>query len=365
MPAIKASLAVVLVVVILGYALWLQHCENQRLLDDLRMCSTTAQPEGGWIRSVQSIFYSVSSVAGLLAVMWSMYHQYLRSGFSFNRRITTIVTSDYTPDIPDVYIPRQQDEGLREKLRDNINERARSKFFMLVGESGSGKTTLMQTLLKTRYRKGVIELSLSSEEMISNRARRSISFIEQVQTGIKEKLGKLFEHPESDGNFLDFVKKASEARKAATGENAHPLIIYIMLESKNDLDYSTMEDFAKAFASVGTQLSSKTHSCKNIVEFSKTAISDEIKRLNPSDQTPFEVNAMTEDEFLDIGRQLLAVSKDEQDLVEPYLRYFHDWLGGHTKILTSFQARTKSASMCSLLFLYRPSPVKLSPWGKK
>ena len=147
------------------------------------------------------------------------------------------------------------------------------------------------------------------------------------------------------------MKHANDVREKAKGKDAHPLIIYINLESKKDLDYDTMMDFADSLGSQATMLSSKTHSCETIVELSHTAMSDDIKKMRPSDQTPFEVNAMTEDEFLKIGKQVLKVSKDEQKLVDEYLKYYHDWLGGHTKTLTDLATEAQPASMHTLCCL--------------
>ena len=262
-----------------------------------------------------------------------------------------IVTANYTPTIFDQvpgqdrgYISRQQDDALRKSVRDNIDGVTHG-FLMLVGESGSGKTTLMQNLLKNEYKEGVLELSLSAETLINRSVTHGKSFIDQIKEGVWEKFAECATHPKRHRNFLDFVKHANNIRKKARGEDAHPLIIYIALESKKDLKYDTMMEFAGAFGSVATMLSSKAKSCKTIVEFSKSAISDDIKRLRGSDQIDFEVNAMTEDEFLKIGKQVLKVSNDDRNLVDQYLKYYHDWLGGHTKTLTDLSKSAKIASM--------------------
>ena len=283
--------------------------------------------------------------------------------YELDEMLKTIVTAPYNPIIfgkeagtkddaeGRTYIPRHQDEDLRKELRKNINGE-RDGFFMLVGESGSGRTTLMQTLLQKEYKEGVLEVSLSAEDMIKRREDKK-SFSRQLEEEVFAKFGeKCYKHRKIAGrSLIDFVKHANDVREKAKGKDAHPLIIYINLESKKDLDYDTMMEFSNALGSESTLLSSKTHSCKTIVELSHTAMSDYIKRLRPSDQTPFEVNAMTEDEFLKIGKQVLKVSKDEQKLVDEYLKYYHDWLGGHTKTLTDLATEAQPASMHTLCCL--------------
>ena len=274
-----------------------------------------------------------------------------------------IVTANYTPtifnEVPGTrareYISRQQEDALRKSLRENIDGITYG-FFMLVGESGSGKTTLMQNLLKNEYKEGILELSLSAEDMIRRRVEDKIPVIRQIKEGVLGIFGEdCYKHRKVAGkNFLDFIKLANQVREAdlvEKGKDAHPLIIYIALESKKDLNYDTMKEFSGAFGSVATMLSSKAKSCKTIVELSKPAISDDIKRLRGSDQTDFEVNAMTEDEFLEIGKQVLKVSNDDQKLVDEYLKYYHDWLGGHTKTLTDLATEAQPASMHTLCCL--------------
>eukprot|EP00754_Rhynchopus_humris_P033858 Rhum_TRINITY_DN15487_c4_g1::Rhum_TRINITY_DN15487_c4_g1_i1::g.159290::m.159290 len=42
---------------------------------------------------------------------------------------------------------------------------------------------------------------------------------------------------------------------------------------------------------------------------------------------------MTEDEFLRIGKLALGNPRDPQGVLEPFLKHYHDWLGGQTKTL--------------------------------
>ena len=328
------------------------------------MCSTQAQPEtkrrwlwdafcavGIGLGTVQiaSVFYTHGKE------LWDEYqirHYGPETQYHLDKMLEDIVTAGYNPDTPKDYIKRQQDDDLKGSLEKYLNN-PRGGFFMLVGESGSGRTTLMQTLLQKEYKEGVLEVSLSAEDMIKRSVTHGKSFIAQLEEGVREKFVECSTHPKRHRNLLDFVKHAKNVRKKAKGKDAHPLIIYINLESKKDLDYDTMMDFAGALGSKATMLSSKTHSCKTIVELSHTAMSDDIKRLRPSDQTPFEVSAMTEDEFLKIGKQVLKVSKDEQKLVDEYLKYYHDWLGGHTKTLAGLvEEGAGSGSMHSFCCLF-------------
>ena len=250
----------------------------------------------------------------------------------FDSMIKDIIAAPYTPSTPKSYVARQQDEALGEALRENIED-TNHKFFMLVGESGSGKTTMMQNLLRKEYGKGgVLELSLSAETFVKLRAEGT-PFVAQLEQSIWSLFKDCATHNKRERNLVKFVNHANEVWKKARGKDyAHPLIIYITLESKYDLDSDTMKDFSGTFSSLPTLLSSKTDSCKVIVEVSKTAISDKIEKDHPSDQTSLKVEAMTEDEFLRIGEQLLTM-EDPQNLTAPYLKYYHDWLGGHTKAL--------------------------------
>ena len=263
-----------------------------------------------------------------------------------DKMLKKIVTAKYNPEGP-VYIDREQDRNLKEKLKKYI-ERSDTAygFFMLIGESGSGKTTMMRHRLKEDYKEGVLEVTLTARKILHRLREKSDPVDSQIEEEVLKKFGEeCWKHKAACNGFVDFVAQANKVRmEAKKGKNAHPLIIYITLESKNDLDYETMIEFADSFSSVATMLSSKTNSCKTIVEFSKSAISDHVIRLRPSDQKSFEVNAMTEDEFLKIGPQFLG-KEDPQDLKGPYLKYYHDWLGGHTKTLVGLAEGVEEKSM--------------------
>ena len=163
------------------------------------MCSTKAQPEkAGWKSWVKR--HAVTAAPGVftssLVIAWLEYKEnWLRnygpgSQYELDEMLKTIVTAPYNPIIfgkeagtkddaeGRTYIPRHQDADLRKKLRDNINGKTYG-FFMLVGESGSGRTTLMQTLLQKEYKEGVLEVSLSAEDMIKRREDKP--FIVQLE----------------------------------------------------------------------------------------------------------------------------------------------------------------------------------------
>ena len=279
--------------------------------------------------------------------------------------LTKIVTAKYEPEVPNgrEYVPRRQDNDLKEKLAENIA--SETHFFMLIGESGSGKTTMMQHLLKNNYKEGVIFVAVNAGKLVGVDTKALGAVVEEA---VLDQFGECKNHPRRQPGFINFIKHANEVRKKAKGEKAHPLIIYITLDTKDDsLSYKTMRNIAVAVGGMASDLSSKLNVCKTIVEFSKTGISDAL-RGERSDFGRLEVGAMTEDEFLKIGKQMLLVKgfqnpemseaeiqavKDPQKLAEPYLMHYHDWLGGHTKNLVSFIERNevKSKSMHSLCCL--------------
>ena len=333
-----------------------------------RMCSTKAQPEkAGWKSWVKRLAVAAAPGVFTCTVVLACLKYEANYGrgtqYELDEMLRRVVTAPYAPGSDatptKTYVSRQDDDCLREALREwlsingddgGLND-CDGGFFMVVGESGSGRTTLMQTLLQKEYKEGVLEVSLSAEDMIKRRDEDKISFIRQLHDRVWELFEDCTNLRKRWYNLRRFVIHASNIYEKAKGKDAHPLIIYINLESKKDLDYDTMMDFAGALGGFRTMLSSKTESCKIIVELSHTAISDEIKFFRPSHRNYFEVNAMTEDEFLKIGKQVLKVSKDEQKLVDEYLKYYHDWLGGHTKTLTDLATEAQPASMHTLCCL--------------
>ena len=264
-----------------------------------------------------------------------------------DKMLEDIVTAPYEPEVPigREYVPRQQDGKLEKDLGDNIAKN--TYFFMLTGESGSGKTTMMQHVLKKNYKEGVIFVAVNADELVDvpkNKVRAV------VQAAVLEKFKECKDHPRHDPGFTGFIKHANEVRKRAKAkekEKAHPLIIYITLDTKDKkLSYETMGNIAVAVGGMASDLSSKANCCKTILEFSKTGISDNLRQIR-GDFDRLEVGAMTEDEFLRIGKQVLA-AKDPENLIEPYLKHYHDWLGGQTKTLTQLGDELGSVGIKSM-----------------
>ena len=288
----------------------------------------------------------------------------------FDKMLEDIVTAKYEPEVPNgrEYVPRQQDSTLEKDLGDNTA--SDTHFFMLTGESGSGKTTMMQHLLKKNYKEGVIFVAVNADKLskVPSNMMRDV-----VEEAVLRKFKECKDHPRHHPDFTDFIKHANEVRKSAKAkekEKAHPLIIYITLDTKiTKLSYEAMHDIAVAVGGMASDLSSKRNCCKTILEFSKTGISDALKNIR-TDFARFEVGAMTEEELLAIGKQLvvkgpqdlamseakrneLLAEKDPQNLIEPYLKHYHDWLGGQTKTLVGFAEGTLvSKSMQSLCCLF-------------
>ena len=75
-----------------------------------------------------------------------------------------------------------------------------------------------------------------------------------------------------------------------------------------------------------------------IVEFSKTAIADHILEVRGEHARRVDVKPLTESEMQSIGKQLLRVeNKVQSDVADEFLQYYHDWLGGQTKMLTAMR----------------------------
>ena len=322
----------------------------------LRMCSTKAKSENeGWLQVGQKTFYGVGSVVGLMGAAWGVHDSYTKTNYYLDKMLEDIVTAPYEPEVPigREYVPRQQDGKLEKDLGDNIAKN--TYFFMLTGESGSGKTTMMQHVLKKNYKEGVIFVAVNADKLSkvpSNKMR------DMVEEAVLEKFKQCKDHPRHDPGFTGFIQHANEVRKRAKAkekEKAHPLIIYITLDTKTTkLSYEVMHDIAVAVGGMASDLSSKQNCCKTILEFSKTGISDNLRQIR-GDFHRLEVGAMTEDEFLRIGKQVLAV-KDPENLIEPYLKHYHDWLGGQTKTLTQLGDELGSVGIKSMhhfvAFLY-------------
>ena len=326
-----------------------QMTKYNKMWKALRMCSTKAKPENeGWMPFAKTL--APGAAAGLVAGLMGAVHYWydgkfgLESEYHLDNMLKKIVTAPYEPEVPigREYFPRQQDGKLEKDLGDNIAKN--TYFFMLTGESGSGKTTMMQHLLKKNYKEGVIFVAVNADKLSKVPSNKMRDLVEEA---VLKKFKECKDHPRHHPDFTDFIKHANEVRKRAKKEKAHPLIIYITLDTKNaKLSYEVMHDIAVAVGGMASDLSSKQNCCKTILEFSKTGISDNLRQIR-GDFDRLEVRAMTEDEFLRIGKQVLAV-KDPENLIEPYLKHYHDWLGGQTKTLTQLGDESGSVGIKSM-----------------
>ena len=271
------------------------------------------------------------------------------SRYHFDNMLEEIVTAKYNPHIPDgwAYITRDQDAELKEKLRKNIG--SERDFFLLRGESGSGKTTMTQHLLKEDFEDGVIFVNINAESL-EDVPKNKIRGV--VQDAVLDKFPGCKNHPCLESfSFSGFIEHANDVRQTwlkSKGKKPRTLILYITLDTEDTvLKYKNMDDIAAAIGGMASHLSSISNKCKTILEFSETRISDTIRDLR-GDLKSFKVKAMTEKEFLDIGKQLINVT-DPEGLIEPYLKYYHDWLGGHTKALAQFAEEAQIDSMYRFL----------------
>ena len=280
----------------------------------------------------------VLSVMLVVTPLWSCYEQLVatytavaaytapleehpESQAFFDNELEKIVTARFKPDVAagGVYVPRVQENEVKKRLHKTIGSRA--GVFVLYGERGTGKSTLMQELLKREYKEGVLVVPL-----VLRADTRSYDEVRQrLEAVVLGKFGRCKDHCARRHTFVDFIRYANEVRERAMGEKAHPLIFYISLDrhSTPDFSYKATVAVARAISHVASALST------TIVDVS-TGISDVLSMQEGIDRFRFfEVGAIPEDEFLQIGRQRLSV-EDPQHLVEPYLKYLHDWLGGQT-----------------------------------
>ena len=295
--------------------------------------TATGTPEAPGAPKARVNWETIRGVIPILYCMQIMCQAYTRSEYyvdtnidaNMDAMILKVVTAPYNATtMPHrTYVPRNDDAQLKEALYKNIHTRT-DRIFLLVGESGSGKTTQMQHLLNDQYKDDVLFFDLSGSKVIEAHYQgRMLSFLEDV---VLEKFGDSWQHLRRKFLFEEFIKHANQVRKQALGGQAHPLIIHLTLDSNAmDLDFEIMKQVAWTFGAMSGALVSE-RSCKIILEFSKTAISDEI--IVRSDVTPFEVGAMTQDEFIAIGKQVLGIWDAPDGIVDEYLKHYHDWLGG-------------------------------------
>ena len=319
------------------------------------MCSTNASSTSNVAKTgakiVNNAASNVAGFVGFIVSVGAAYAVYTQTPLHLDWTLWTIVMEEYVPEVaPAEYISRVQEKDLRERLEKNIA--GKGKFFMLMGESGSGKTTMMQHIL-TDYEKGVIFVKINTNELLKAGQADPGEVLKAV---VLEKFKGCANHPRRHPSFTDFIRHANkvrlkEVKKPGGKEKDHPLILYITLDSKDDkLSYQKMTDIAKSFSVLAGDLSSE-NCCRTILEFSKTAISDKIIDIRGGWDS-FQVDAMTEDEFKKIGKQVLDVKDDPQTLVEELLTYYHDWLGGHTKALSVLASLTATEQSMHSCFCY-------------
>ena len=278
----------------------------------------------------------VATCTAVAAYTAPLLEEHPESQAFFDNELEKIVTARFMPDVAArrIYVPRVQENEVKKRLHETVESRA--DVFVLYGERGTGKSTLMLELLKREYKEGVLFVAL-----VLHADTRSFDEVTQrLEAAVLDKFGRCKDHCARPYAFVDFIRYANEVRERAMGEKAHPLILYISLNphSTSDFSYKATVAVARAISLVASALS--TTSCVTIVDVS-TGISDVLSMQMGIDRFRFfEVGAMPEDEFLQIGRQLLRV-EDPQHLVEPYLKYVHDWLGQTT----------------TLNFKYRPNEI--------
>ena len=241
--------------------------------------------------------------------------------------LTEVVTASYTPH--DTYIARKQDGDLQEALHSTFA--TEGKFFMLTGENGVGKTASMQDLLGREYKDGVLRIIL--HPYMLKHAREDGGIRKMLEADVLVNFNWSPTHPKAHSDFVDFLTHANEVRKQAKGKDAHPLIIYFEIDSGHaPLDHQAMVDIAEGVGEVARDISSVPNGCKAIVEFPKTAVSDVLEDLR-GELRSFQVDALTEDEFMKIGRKILRWPDHVQTIADPYLHCYHDWIGGQTRTL--------------------------------
>ena len=301
------------------------------------------------------------------SLLLGVYHYYYgpnkteHSQAHLDKMLETVVAAPYNPEMPKgmKYFKRQQHDELKDDLHEHIHNG--NGFFVLMGESGSGKTTMMQNLLTNEYKEGVLFVTIDSGVLQKAHEDGGVGVRDMIEASVLDEFKeKCYKHPEAESSFTKFIKHANQVRmkakeaEKAKGKDVHPLIIYITLDSKKrKLSYEAMVAIAESVGGMASNLSTQHKCCKTILEFSKTGISDTLREVRTHEFDRFEVAAMTETEFQAIGKQLIPV-KDPENLVEPYLQYCHDWMGGHTKTLMALvhEEAVKKQSMHSLCCLF-------------
>ena len=252
---------------------------------------------------------------------WYQAHYGPDTQYDLDRTLKKVVTAPYTPE--GQYIARKQDGDLQEALHSTFA--TEGLFFMLTGEHGVGRTAAMQDLLRRDYKDGVLRVFLQADRLRESGGDDGTRMRKMVEAAVLKEFPRCRRHPKAHSNFVEFMTHANEVRKQAKGKDAHPLIIYFDVSSGYSLDHKAMVRIAQGVSGVAHDITSS--GCKAIVEFPRTAVSDVLED-HRGEVRSFHVDAMTEDEFVKIGKKIIA-RKDLQ-IVDAYLRYYHDWFGGQT-----------------------------------
>ena len=279
-------------------------------------------------------YFQMFAVA-LLAVCFT------RTPFYLDLMTAWVVATSYNPDVPSNYIARKGDEALKDAVHSLLGVNTKGSLFV-TGEAGSGKTTQMQHILKREVKEGVICVRVDLDSTSDVRGA--------IESAVLEQFGeKCVMHKMAPDGFSDFMQRAAWVRQFFKWQKSHPLIVYVILESKaeTEYDYQTLERMGRDAARWAHDLShyykgsyyTSINIGNAIIEFPHTVMARHCSRV-------FHVQDMTESEFLAIGQQVLR-TKDPQGLVLPYLQHHHDWLGGQTKTLAALADGARAKSMYS------------------
>ena len=271
---------------------------------------------------------TVASIVLLIGAMWVLYTNFTQTRYHYDWVLRDLVTAPYVPTIPKHYVERGQEEELKKELHETMH--GNSGFFMLVGESGSGKTVAMQKILRDEYGEGVVKVDINTADL----AKDPDGAYGLLESAVLKPFEACTTHEAHKFHLNSFIAHANKVRKQAVGENAHSLILYITLDSKDSaLTYHAMVRMGVAIDQKAESLTKReSKRCNIIVEVSKTPIWDTVQAVF-SYYNAFEVNAMTEGEFLQIaGKEALGL-EDPEDLMGEYLTHYHNWLGGHVTTL--------------------------------
>ena len=277
--------------------------------------------------------FSRNVTGALLGALGSAPLWFPQTSLYLDLKTAWVVATSYNPDMPSNYIARKGDEALKDAVHSLLGVNSKGSLFV-TGEAGSGKTTQMQHILKREVKEGVICVRVDLDSTSDVRGA--------IESAVLEQFGeKCLMHKMAPDGFSDFMQRAAWVRQFFKWQKSHPLIVYVILESKaeTEYDYWTLERIGRDGARSWAHDLSWLNIGNAIIEFPHTVMARYCSRV-------FHVQDMTESEFLAIGQQVLR-TKDPQGLVLPYLQHHHDWLGGQTKTLAALADGARAKSMYS------------------